>query len=214
MRTISKESLMGRWYNYWVKKGGRPPGRDWEQKLARENLCHFVRTMVIWTPLRWFFLTRTKTVIAPWSVCLAIVCIIGLWLNPKITLTIMAALGGYAIIIGGAGLLFTKADDFLTTYIGRPIKKFFGWKIIGRLPYWPFLAAGLIGLGIYYVPKIMLAMAIMAAVFAGFAIAVGMIIGIGKILKYQPIQEIGSVAIEYIKAKKSKICPFLLVELE
>ncbi len=217
MMTIKREGLLGCWYGYWVKKGGRPLGKDWERNLAKGDLCHFVRAMVIYPPLRWFFLARTKTVIAPWSICLAIAFIVGLYLNPKIPLTIMAVLGAYAVIIAGAVLLATKADDFLKTYIGQPIKKFFGWKIIGRLYFWFLPVAALIALGICYVPEFMLTSAIVIAIMVAFLVAVviivGMGIGIGKIFRYQPIQEIGSVVFEYLKAKKAKICPLLLVEL-
>jgi len=214
MMTIKKESLLGRWYGYWVKKGGRPLGEDWERNLARENLCHFVRTIIIYTPLRWFFLARTKTVIAPWSVCLAAGFIVGLWLIPGTILKIMAVLGMYAVMIAGGGLLITKAEDFLTTYIGRPIKKLFGWKIIGRLYFWFLPIAALIALGICYVPKFMIALAIVIAVFAAVVIIVGIAILVAKFLKYEPVREVIDVAIEYIKAKKAKICPLLFVEIE
>ena len=48
--TVSKRSLAYRWYHEWELRGGkRPPVM---------NLCHFVRVLVVWGPLR--FLAAPK----------------------------------------------------------------------------------------------------------------------------------------------------------
>lgn len=49
--TISKTGLAGRWYMEWVRRGGTPP--------PTMNLCHFVRVLMIWAPLRFLFKNRT-----------------------------------------------------------------------------------------------------------------------------------------------------------
>ena len=48
--TIRKDGLAWRWYQEWVHRGGEQP--------PVMNLCHFVRVLVVWGPLRALFERR------------------------------------------------------------------------------------------------------------------------------------------------------------
>lgn len=62
--SVSTAGLLGKWYMYWVKLGGTKPDQ--------ESLCHFMRVLLIWAPLRWFFLAHHKSIklVSPSSVAL------------------------------------------------------------------------------------------------------------------------------------------------
>ena len=61
---IGADTWHGRWYRYWLSLGGKQP-------KYKENLCHYVRVLLIWAPLRWFFRgSLGKARITPWAVAL------------------------------------------------------------------------------------------------------------------------------------------------
>lgn len=45
--TMGRNSWHARWYRTWVGLGGEPP-------KFKENLCHYVRVLLFWAPLRYF----------------------------------------------------------------------------------------------------------------------------------------------------------------
>lgn len=47
--TIRRSSPFYWWYHEWERRGGKRP--------PQLNLCHFVRVLVIWGPLRVLFLS-------------------------------------------------------------------------------------------------------------------------------------------------------------
>lgn len=46
--SINTDSWHYRWYQYWRKRGGQNPSG------YRENLCHYMRVLLIWAPLKWY----------------------------------------------------------------------------------------------------------------------------------------------------------------
>ena len=44
---IKRNSIAARWYKVYTDRGGMKP--------ERENLCHFIRVMLFYAPLRWLF---------------------------------------------------------------------------------------------------------------------------------------------------------------
>src|SRR3989338_1535980 len=84
---ISKDSLLWRWYMYWVKLGGEKPD-------YKENLCHFVRVLCFWAPLRWFFMAHAKhaKVVSPWSITLFALLDIGFLVVPDTFFLVLFAI--------------------------------------------------------------------------------------------------------------------------
>ncbi len=109
--TIRKEGLAWRWYQEWVKRGGDEP--------PTMNLCHLVRVLVIWGPLRTMFRFRQKhyetggwldlpvAVLLFGSVFILTMCgalVIESWNNPrgfgKVLLVITGIAAVIAVIVG------------------------------------------------------------------------------------------------------------------
>jgi hypothetical protein len=65
---IGADTWHGRWYRYWLSLGGKQP-------KYRENLCHYVRVLLIWAPLRWFFKARVVGWLQPWLGALFVVLV-------------------------------------------------------------------------------------------------------------------------------------------
>jgi hypothetical protein len=55
---MSHDSWHARWYRTWVELGGEPP-------KFKENLCHYVRVLLFWAPLRCFMFWRLVKFITP-----------------------------------------------------------------------------------------------------------------------------------------------------
>ncbi len=53
-----------RWYRHWLSLGGEEPE-------YKENLCHYVRVLLIWAPQRWFWHGKIKGVVTPWVMALS-----------------------------------------------------------------------------------------------------------------------------------------------
>lgn len=58
MLQVSTNSLVGKMYFYWIHMGGWMP--------HQENLCHFVRVVLLWAPLTWFAKQRLFFIFKPW----------------------------------------------------------------------------------------------------------------------------------------------------
>lgn len=71
MRALTHDLNIGhntwhyRWYHHWLSLGGKPAG-------YKENLCRYVRVLVVWAPLRWFFRGRIGSFVPPWAGALAL----------------------------------------------------------------------------------------------------------------------------------------------
>lgn len=59
-----------RWYRHYVSLGGF--GRD------PENLCRFLRVILIWAPIRWLFFTNKKDTPAPFWIAAITVVLVGM----------------------------------------------------------------------------------------------------------------------------------------
>ncbi len=223
MRTIKKDTLLGQLYNWWYWKSGREPI---ESGLAAENLCHFSRAITIWTFLRWFFCTRTMKIVMPWLVALIIAFVTVFYLWPEktkmalwYTLIGIGCLAGIVGLIVGIIYVYDKLDRG-----GKRSKKFLRRKVVGRLPAWFFLSAILtaIGLRFFFVFTVafvgtlsLYGTALYLAIKAcEKATEFGLVEKIIEKLMPISIREIFSTAWAYLKAKKQKICPQILVELD
>lgn len=110
--TMKSNSWHARWYRYWVSLGGKRPE-------YKENLCHYVRVLVLWAPLRWFWHGRIKGIVPPWTIGLSIDVLgiigLGLYLWPEVTLKILGItgviIGATAIIFGVLLLLYTLDEN-------------------------------------------------------------------------------------------------------
>lgn len=77
---VSTRSWHGRAYKRWADSGLTRWQWRWENPdRNRENLCHYVRVILLRVPLRWFF-TRTyrgRDWLRPWTVLLAVTSLLG-----------------------------------------------------------------------------------------------------------------------------------------
>ncbi len=217
---VDRQSLPGKWYQYWIDKGGRPP--------RQENLCHFVRVLLFWATIRWFFLARTKKVIAPWTVTLAtaITTLIALYpLDTLLVVAVVAVVAAMAVLIllsiCGMGELERK-----TKLLERLMTK----KIVGRLQGWFFVLSGIVMTCFRFIPvetliiiAVLFSVALIATIIGLTGIAVEWFLeklGDRRYARRMTSQEVAvvtdrgvtrfaSVALEYAKARKRKICPFV-----
>ena len=187
--SVSTAGLLGKWYMYWVKLGGKKP--------AQESLCHFMRVLLIWAPLRWFFLARTESVklVAPWSVALAAWLDLSFLLAPQSTLhslfLLAQALMIWAVILVNAVVLIailgtvlgSSKSKALLAWLKRegldPLLKVMGTKIL-IVPVWLYTLVAIIATSWFFLPGIRpmlltIAIAVVAVVFfigflAGFSL--------------------------------------------
>jgi len=103
--TMPHNSWHSRWYRYWVSLGGKPAE-------YKENFCRYVRVLLFWAPLRWFFRGNIKGV-PVWfaGFIAAFLAFIGaaLYLWPNVTIKALIwtgiVVGGIAVVLG---LLFVS----------------------------------------------------------------------------------------------------------
>lgn len=81
-------------YLWWLAHGGQV------REGYRENLCHYMRVILIWAPLLWFFKTPVWGKIQPWMMAEAII-VTGLvwWANQMWPSWVWAALFAAMIIL-------------------------------------------------------------------------------------------------------------------
>ncbi|OGM34496.1 hypothetical protein A3D01_03045 [Candidatus Woesebacteria bacterium RIFCSPHIGHO2_02_FULL_39_13] len=93
--------MFGRIYLYWERMTGGNP--YWYQ----ENLCHFVRVLIFWTPLAWFTKHRLfKTDIKPWMVVSALLFAATLILSRDFRLTVAVIIGVLLAILGTVAIVY------------------------------------------------------------------------------------------------------------
>ena len=167
---IKPQSLPDRWYAYWLRKGGEFPRTSWG-----ENLCHFVRTLFFWAPMRWFFFARTCKVIAPWTVVLFATQFTLFTTLPKLGAIVFLAT---SVFITGVMCLnqlksarcamerFARWFAKKITPAIKGMRCALGYKIL-RLPVWAFLTAGVIAIGLYFFTEITLLALIYICVCVG-----------------------------------------------
>lgn len=215
-----------RWYRYWQKKGG--------YRYGKENFCHFVRTVLFYAPVRWFFFARTARIVAPWSVTL-LLTLLALW-----PLKTTIGIGALLLLVAIGWLLKSKMHnigeflvdlaDSLDCWFG-PIVQFMRLNVIGRLEAWLFVSAITVGLGLVFLPDFAFPILLLAfAVALYIGIVVGSIIGLIRVLEYSEarrrrrnttrpekyrqtkIGEFFKVIREYLRAFDKKLCPFVEVK--
>lgn len=224
MITIKKDTLLGLIYNYWYLKAGKAPT---ESGHAAENLCHFCRVILGWTFVRWFFCARTMKIVMPWLVALIIAFVTVFYLWPEITKLALwytlIGIGCLAAIIGFlVGIIFgiTYGCDKLDPNGDWP-KKFLRRKVVGRLPVWFFLSAILLATGLRFFVEITLTF---VSILSLYGVAIYLALKAHKKIKESglidkklipdSLCEIFGTIWAYLKAKKQKICPQILVELD
>lgn len=223
-------------------KGGEPP--------RQENLCHFVRVLLFWAPLRWFAYARAYGVVAPWSVTLAVTTVTSLMMFPMTTLgalgMIVAVAVGLFFILRGVAWL-NKNEDWLEETVGRPLAEFLSRPLVGRLPISFFLASAVTAIGLRFAFPVS-ASILIALTFIGLIVGlIGVLIMIGVRIEDYMIKRLYAwekqsgfpgaaytqkkpgvltavwretrgilrIALDYVKAKKQKICPFIeIVDLD
>ncbi len=224
MRTIKKDTLLGLIYNYWYLKASKAPT---ESGRATENLCHFCRVILGWTFVRWFFCARTMKIVMPWLVALivAFATVFCLWPEKtKLTLwyilIVIGCAAGFIGLIIGIIYVYNILDRD-----GEQSKKFLRRKVVGRLPIWFFLAAILLAMGLRFFFVFTACFISILSLYDGAILYLGLkaykktdksgrlIEKIGKLIPTS-IREIFGTAWAYLKAKKQKICPQILVELD
>ncbi len=111
------------WYLYWRK--------DNEKQFRygrKENLCHFVRVLVIWAPLKWVFTQCYGRWFRPWmgffAALITAAITLGLINYPNTTLTILAAVVTAALIVA-ALLLVIHASEYHSHTFKKVVKIIF-----------------------------------------------------------------------------------------
>lgn len=92
--SVGTDSWHYRFYNSWVS-------RDWRREKDRENLCHYMRVVLIYAPIEWFFIWFTgKNLVSgklrfpvyPWTILLSIIFLGIFYLYPLDTVLAVAGL--------------------------------------------------------------------------------------------------------------------------
>ncbi|TEU03019.1 hypothetical protein E3I18_00045 [Candidatus Woesebacteria bacterium] len=102
MITIDGNSLAGKLYRYWQRRGGR------NKYDYQENLCHFVRVCVFWAP--WYGFWRHPlfgTFMAPGSVLLVSFFIVCLIIAPALIALVTRILAFLVVILFAASVLWS-----------------------------------------------------------------------------------------------------------
>lgn len=105
-----------RMYQWWRSHGG-------ELSYGyRENLCHYMRVVLIYVPLFWFFLEPVYKWVRPWMITLAAICFLSVaavfYMFPYQSTIVIVLIGlitlAFAILVGiilGAIALYKKNED-------------------------------------------------------------------------------------------------------
>lgn len=214
---IDKKSALYRWYDYGVGY----------YKPHQENLCHFIRVILLWSTIRWFFLARTHKVIFPWSVALATGLVALGILFPLPTLIALGGLVGSVAFIALIAEIAINYGNVLENYIAKPLKEFFGYEIVrGVYSIYIFIAIA-IGLGFWFFTKItLIILAVLVGMVAALSIIVGTAFGMVAIIDKIEEMKIGydsrteaeknsgvigffRILTTYLKAYKKKVCPLV-----
>lgn len=105
--SVGEESWHYKLYQWWKQQTG---GNSWGYQ---ENLCHYIRVIVLWVPLIWFFQVPLFKWVRPWMIVataltlLAIFTAYQLW--PEVTLAVLLSIG---IFVGGLIVLVMLVFGF------------------------------------------------------------------------------------------------------
>lgn len=116
MLEIDQHSWHARLYAFWRRC------REWRRPgyARQENLCHYVRVVLIWAPLAWFCYGRANHRIRPWmipAVALAIgLNVMGIVRAPESTGEVWLA-----IVIGGGGSALILGLGVGSVWVGRHV---------------------------------------------------------------------------------------------
>lgn len=140
-----KNSLLFRLYAYWVSLGGKQaPDYD-------NNLCHFVRSATLGLAWRWFFLAHAEepTVLAPWSVTLAVAVVACFYFWFGMTVAVIAFLAKWLVLGLIAVFLFFMVVEILVRLItSEPSADLWDWFVTNVIePVIYGIGDGLVALG-------------------------------------------------------------------
>jgi dipeptide/tripeptide permease len=111
----SPQSILGRVYRYWADHDRN--GWKYLEGRRPENLCHFVRVVVFWSFVTWlYYQPLGHRNIRPWMLLALGASGLGYYLNPRITVWVLAAVGVVAITVGTLLILMEYGHK-----IARPV---------------------------------------------------------------------------------------------
>jgi hypothetical protein len=239
MIAIDSNSLVGKLYRYWQRRGGK------NKYDYQENLCHFVRVCVFWAP--WYGFWRHPlfgTFMAPWSMLLVILFIVCLASVPiLITLTVRIILVCLVVILLAVGVLWSVGKlwkmlegprDAIKRGIGRiwwtvkgdEIWYWFWHKSYTRVNIRPWFIAMLIiqVVSLLWVKWIfysilaieVVSLLVKSLIFLAFFLAekkvfvtVGEKVGNASAVVKKPVLGTVEVIASWFMAQKRKICPYV-----
>lgn len=119
-------------YQWWQRHGGR------NRRGYRENLCHYMRVLLIWVPLFWFFKVPIYKGVRAWMPAGFILWLIAVWQIPPIR-TDLLVLPPLWTVFGYARFHEEQTNRFLRR-IGPPfvfiwnhgLKTFLWWFLTAR----------------------------------------------------------------------------------
>ena len=224
--TISADSWHYQIYQWWKNHGGSIKSN------YRENLCHYMRVLMIWVPLFWFFLVPLYKWIRPWMVAAGLVWGIVLWqagapVRVTLYLATLLALMAISLILNEKGV-----QRFADRWFAPPLEWVWEHGLKSTLVWflttgWLVTIAVLFGVAIWFGgTRFLLFIAFAIALIVALAL---FILGLAWIcatvdtwLKHkipskprqpkQPKQRGSStlkVVVHYLAAKKHKICPWI-----
>lgn len=146
--TIAPNSWHYRWYSVWLAYH-----KEW--RWQREDFCHYVRVLLFWSPLTWFFrvpVWKEWKEIRPWMITLASAILSGLAmaliLDTARTLTVLAAIAAIAvavIVVGLASYFLTRVRPDIGDFLGNAaFVVFLGWLYVLVVGLYRFLYQPLI----------------------------------------------------------------------
>ncbi len=218
-------------YRWWIMHGGHNrPG-------YRENLCHYMRVLLFWTPLYWFFKVPLIWKIRPWMLILTPIWLLAFWAgntSERLWLVILSVLYTYYVymLFDREGLMKffdLVSPPFVWLWL-HGLRSFCHWffKTGTMRVIYPWTVTLLVGLGLLYhflVGKIgLIKLLIIVGGFLGgimlMAFVLGMIFWLSDMYADSRLDRArqgpkgqGSstlkVAAHFVMAKKRRICPFI-----
>lgn len=134
--TIGANSWHYRWYKVWLAYH-----EEW--RWRREDFCHYVRVLLFWSPLTWFFRVPVWREVRPWMIALGLAILSGLTIALIVdtagTLTVLAVIA--AIVVAVIALVLVW---YFLSQTRPDIGEFLGNAVAGILLGWLYvLAVGL-----------------------------------------------------------------------
>ena len=100
---IGATTWHSKWYHHWLTLTGR--------ESSSETLCHYVRVLLFWAPLAWFFRGRVFKIVPPWTIVSTllvggtVITLCVLW--PEDAVRVLLILAGFiALVALASGMLF------------------------------------------------------------------------------------------------------------